>query len=269
MNPRHTLLRVHCLRSMLALTLAASSGAAHAQLRLPSINLPSASSIGGLDLDRAGQRALPDLPDLRTLRLNRVSELLRRHRDVLEADPRGDPVVRREIVAWAPSPAALAAALAAGLRVERDTGGGDSGQPRLPELRTLVLRVPAGTETAAMLARLRALDPDGVYDFNHLYTGSAAGPMGGATAGATTATNPGPARGGPRLGLVDSGVDTTHAAFQGARIERWGCDGQPHPSAHGTAVAALMVGQSGRFQGGAPQADLYAADIYCDSPTGG
>jgi subtilisin family serine protease len=34
-------------------------------------------------------------------------------------------------------------------------------------------------------------------------------------------------------------------------------------------VAALMVGRSARFSGVAPQATLYAADIYCDSATGG
>jgi hypothetical protein len=252
---------------MLALTLVAGAGSAHAQLRLPSINLPGAPSIGGLDAERLGQRGAAlinerALPDLRALRLDQVGKLLRQHRDVLEADPRGEPVVRREILAWAPSPAALAAAQAEGLRVERDLGGDQ------PELRTLVLRVPDHADTAAVLARLRALDPAGVYDFNHIYTGSAAGPM----------ADPPPARGdagarapggGPRVGLVDSGVDSTHAVFRDARIQRWGCAGQAHPSAHGTAVAALMVGQSGRFHGAAPQANLYAADIYCDSPTGG
>ncbi|MDB5754855.1 MAG: hypothetical protein JWR56_1283, partial [Massilia sp.] len=35
------------------------------------------------------------------------------------------------------------------------------------------------------------------------------------------------------------------------------------------AVAALMVGRSARFRGVAPEAGLYAADIYCDSATGG
>jgi hypothetical protein len=42
-----------------------------------------------------------------------------------------------------------------------------------------------------------------------------------------------------------------------------------HPDAHGTAVAALMVGQSASFRGVAPQARLFAADIYCDSASGG
>ena len=280
MKPSHTLPRGYCLRAMLALTLAAGAGGAHAQLRLPSINLPSPSPLGALDVDRGLDR-LRDraaLPDLRGVRLDQVSRLLNRHRDVLEADPRGEAVVRREILAWALSPAALAAALADGLRVERtiggDPGGNPGGEPTAP--RMLVLRLPDGADTAGVLARLRARDPDGVYDFNHIYTGSAAGamadpmpdpappPHAGAQDRASGAT-----RGGPRIGLVDSGVDATHAVFRGARIERWGCAGQPHPSAHGTAVAALMVGQSGRFRGAAPQADLYAADIYCDSPTGG
>ena len=42
-----------------------------------------------------------------------------------------------------------------------------------------------------------------------------------------------------------------------------------HPAAHGTAVASLMVGQDGRFQGAAPGAQLLAADVYCDAPDGG
>ncbi|MDB5920699.1 MAG: hypothetical protein JWR40_4933 [Massilia sp.] len=292
MKPPHTLSRGDCLRAMLALTLAAGAGGAHAQLRLPSINLPSPSPLGGLDVDRGLDRlrdrgALPDLrnlPDLRGVRQGQVSRLLRRHRDVLEADPRGEPIVRREILAWAITPAALAAAQAEGLRVEREFGGESGGEPgnkpggETTAPRMLVLRLPDGADTAGVLARLRARDPDGVYDFNHIYTGSAAGAMAdpapaaraGAQdrAGGAAHATPG-SGGGPRVGLVDSGVDATHAAFRGARIERWGCAGQPHPSAHGTAVAALMVGQSGRFRGAAPQADLYAADIYCDSPTGG
>ncbi|HEU4373053.1 MAG TPA: S8 family serine peptidase, partial [Telluria sp.] len=107
-----------------------------------------------------------------------------------------------------------------------------------------------------------------VYDYNHIYTGSSAAPMGEAPAGHGDIGGHAPGA-GPRLGLVDSGVDRGHAVFRDASITRWGCDGKDHPSAHGTAVAALMVGNATRFHGAAPQASLYAADIYCDSPTGG
>jgi hypothetical protein len=243
---------------------------AHAQLRLPSVNLPLGQQLGPLDPDRleaSGKRLLAksELPELRSLRLDQVGALLRRHRDVLEADPRGEPVVRHEILAWSPSPAALAAAAAAGLRVEREQKFDDV-------LRMVVLGVPGQADTAAMLIKLRALDPEGVYDFNHIYTGSGAVPQ---QAPAPTA-RPAPAApdtqapaGTARVGLVDGGVDGAHAVFRDTSIRRWGCADVAHPSEHGTAVAALMVGRSARFRGAAPDASLYAADIYCDSGTGG
>jgi hypothetical protein len=263
MKPSHTLSRASSWRAVFILALAASAGCAHAQLRLPSVGLPQIGNFDPLRLpSQVAGRELRDLPDVRAVRLEQVGRLLRQHRDVLEADPRGEAVVRREILAWAPSPAAVAAALAEGLSIARDGGAG--------ELRTLVLRLPDGVDTGAVLARLRTLDPGGVYDFNHIYTGSAAAPLGEAAAAGRSDGAAGPATAaGPRVGLVDSGVDRTHAVFRDASITRWGCDGKDHPSAHGTAVAALMVGNAARFHGAAPQASLYAADIYCDSPTGG
>jgi subtilisin family serine protease len=41
------------------------------------------------------------------------------------------------------------------------------------------------------------------------------------------------------------------------------------PSAHGTAVASLLAGSAGDFHGAAPQAELFAADVYCGLPAGG
>lgn len=242
-------------------------GAASAQLRLPPLGLPS--SLGPLDRLRPPVQQLTerlDLPDLRALRLDTVGRLLREHPDVLEADPRGEPVVRAQILAWSPSAAGLQAARAAGLRVLREE--------RFEELdqRLVVLGVPAGAATAALLERLRALDPEGQYDFNHIYTGSggagvpsAEASAPGAPAGAAGAA---PAAADARVGLVDSGVDDGHPALRGAKVRSWGCDA-PHPDAHGTAVAALMVGRDGRFHGALPGAQLYAADIYCANPAGG
>jgi len=256
------------IRSLLAAAVCLLAAAnASAQLHLPQLQLPQlpqlSDPLNNSLLRDANRRLLDrtDIGDLATSRLKLVDKLLRQHRDVLEPDPHGEPVVRHEILAWSPSEAGLAAARAAGLTVT-DMEPGAS---------TVVLRVPDQVETAVMLERLRALDPDGVYDFNHVYTGSAAGSMDQAPTGGREASPAAAPRsaGKVKVGLIDSGIAREHEVFSDAAIVPWGCDGAAHPSAHGTAVAALMVGRSERFHGVAPQATLYAADIYCDSATGG
>jgi subtilisin family serine protease len=72
-----------------------------------------------------------------------------------------------------------------------------------------------------------------------------------------------------RIGLIDGGVDASHPVFSRGRIYVHGCDGKPVASAHGTAVASLMVGASPQLRGGAPGAVLYAADVYCGAAVGG
>ncbi|HZX26690.1 MAG TPA: S8 family serine peptidase, partial [Telluria sp.] len=235
---------------MCALLLAGTD--ARAQLRLPSLPLSLPQQIGPLDTRGLLSEPLRALPDTRALRLDRVTELLRRHPTVLEADPHGEPVLRGRILALEASPAGLAAAAALGLDEERRSTIEPLG------LTLVVLRVPAGLSTAAALEALRARDPAGSYDFDHVYTQS------GAASGAPAAG----AGASARVGLVDGGVDTAHPVFAHARITRWGC-AQPHPSRHGTQVAALLVGSAPPFRGGAPDGELYAADIYCDNPAGG
>ncbi|MES3021177.1 MAG: S8 family serine peptidase [Pseudomonadota bacterium] len=287
------------LRLLVVLAVGAGILPAHAQLRLPALGAPLGERLGPLDIARlngAGDRLLAATGRVKldSLRLDRVAELLDRHSDALEADPRGEPAVRHEILAWSPSAAGLAAARAAGLAIARDEP-----QDGLDDLRLVVLRVPAGGDTAAVLERLRALDPAGVYDFNHVYIGSGAGggastgagsgafsdagsgasigavggarigAGNGAAASAAPRAGPAPADKAQRVGLVDSGVDPAHIVFGDTRVVRWGCADKPHPSEHGTAVAALMVGESSRFRGVAPATGLYAADIYCDSASGG
>ncbi len=268
MKPKTLLDTCAARRLVLVLTLTATSTSALAQIRLPSVNLPGSplGQVGG-ELLRDPLGRLPvvrDLPSVRALRDAQVRGLLRKHADVLEADPRGEPVVRQEILAWSPSPAGLAAAQAAGMLVveQRQLEG-------LDEV-IVVLRVPAGMASAAALAQLRALDPAGSYDFNHVYTGSGVGANRDSSPPARKAAPATPRKPGTMaVGLVDSGVDTNHEVFAEAAVAHWGCGNATHPDAHGTAVAALMVGHSRSFRGVAPKASLYAADIYCNSGTGG
>ncbi len=244
---------------------------AHAQLGLPGLpslpSLPLPDRIGPISAgelraelrrpaDRLLDRAL--LPDLGRLRLEQLAGLLARHPDRLEPDPLGHPAVRGEILAWSPSPAALKAAAALGATVVREQD-----QPEIGE-RLVVFRAAPGQPIAGLLQALRDADPEGVYDFNHIYSGS-----GAPATGAAAPSAPSGAAASLRVGLVDSGVDRSHAVFADAEMHFWGCGGAQRPAAHGTAVAALMVGRSAHFSGAAPGVSLYAADVYCDDPAGG
>jgi subtilisin family serine protease len=233
-----------------------------AQLRgLPLPNLPPQLPD---TLERPVQRLLqpPLAPtDLLGLRRALVDELLAREPRRLERDPQGHPMLRGEVVLSSPPVALLDAAQAAGFRVARDE--------RLPalDLYLVVLQAPAGLDTAAALARLRALAPDAAQDFNHLYLPAGQLAAGGpAPAAPAPAAAPSPA--GARVGLVDGGVDTRHASLRDAPVRRHGC-AAPAPDRHGTAVASLLVGRAAGFQGALPGAALYAADIYCGSAANG
>lgn len=245
------------------LALLVTSSDLHAQVKLPPA--PTTPSMEGLlgELDRDLSRLSGDpVEQLVTARRRLVAELLRRNSRELERDPRGEAIVRSELTAFAPSGVALEAAQAAGFTILRE-------QP-LPGLdsRLLVLRGPPGMSTRRALRRLRSLDPDGDYDFNHLY-------LPGGIAGPSRATS-GPSGPPPllessplRVGLIDGGLDSSHPAFAGMAIHAHGCNGSVVPSDHGTAVASLLAGRDQSFRGAAPGATLYAADIYCRRATGG
>lgn len=190
-------------------------------------------------------------------RAQQVQELLHRHRDVLELDPDGDLIVRNQVVAYAPTPEALAAAEKAGFTV--------SGEQALEGLdtRLVVLTAPRGMSTRKALSTLQKLDRDGTYDFNDIYLGSQSGAGGGGGGGAAAGA------GGGRVGLIDGGVDTGHPAFRGAKVIQKGFAGPAAPSPHGTATGSLLVGRSDGFSGAAPGAELIVADVYCNQPTGG
>lgn len=235
-----------------------------AQLRLPQI--PQLPSLPSVPVDRV-DRSLNQLTtttqnvDLRELRQRTIADLLRRAPDRLERDPAGELAVRSEVVALSPTPAALAAAQAAGFTIAREQVLEGLGE------RVVVLRAPPGLDTGAALQRLRALDPQGQYDRNHVYIRSGTT----AAAGSKVAAGASPAAAEPslRIGLVDGGVDRTHPSLRSATLRTQGCGDRPVPSAHGTAVASLLVGRERRFAGSAPGATLFAADVYCGEPTGG
>jgi hypothetical protein len=217
-----------------------------AQAQLGGIGVPSLPDVGGV-LDRTTDTANQTLGEVRELtraRADQARSLLRRHRRELEADPNGQPIVRSQILALAPSQQALARARADGFELVRSDeleGGGV----------LVVLRAPRGLSTRRALQRLREADPQGVYDFDHLHLES------GSPAAASAAAQQS-AAGGPRIGLIDGGVTDNGTIVS----QRAFSSAAPVASAHGAAVASLL-------QRAAPGARLYVADIYGGAPTGG
>lgn len=198
------------------------------------------------------------LVDLRRLT---VAQLLRGHPRHVEADPAGQPVVRGEVLALSPAPDALTRIEAAGFALARRSELDGLG------LEVVVLKPPKGVSAAEALRQLKVIDPDGAYEFNHLY--QASGQARAASAPPVPAA-PGPAAAAVRLGLVDGSAAADHPALRRARVvQRAFAPGGTRVTDHATAVASLMVGEAEPFRGAAPGASLYVADVYGTTPGGG
>lgn len=241
------------LACVAALALSAAAAPASAQLLGGRLSLPG--GLPQLPLLREPEQleqAL-DPSTLLDLRRQRLDDFVRQHRATVDRDEAGDPVVRGEVLALAPGAGAIEAATAAGfivLRTERLDAIG---------VEVTVLGSPHGMSTSAAVRRLRAIDPSGSYDYNHLYfdAGSLSAPGEAGGGGAEVAAS------SLRVGLIDTGVDTRNPALKVGRIEAKGfAPGAPAPRPHGTATAALIAGEAGGFRGSAPGATLLAADVY-------
>ena len=243
-------------------------GSAHAQLRLPALG----HAVSPITQSPLVQRLQPIVDtvlapvELATSRLDAVGERAREHPRELDRDRLGELIVRAELLAQPSSPAAREALLDAGFTPLREDAlaGLDAV--------LLVLKAPAGVDLAEALARARAIDPDGAYDFHHVYgsSGSVEAPAQPASMAAMGTLAQGRASGAPlQVGLIDSGVDLRHPALRRVTVRTHGCADEGHPAMHGTAVASLMVGAYDGFHSALPRATLYAADVYCDEPTGG
>jgi hypothetical protein len=225
---------------------------AQAQIHLPSLPaLPLPLPSVPQTLSQAEPKTFDALSDSRQREIKR---LIQSNRRLIEADPNGEPIVRSEILATAMSEDAIARAQARGFVIDRKQAI-DSANIQL-----LVLKAPPGMATKKALHQLREADPTGLYDFNHIYTESAPLPGDDSRTEPTTVAPRAPLL-HIRVGLLDTGVDITHPVFLRSEVHAFGCGDAQVPSAHGTAVASLLVAHA--------SADLYAADVYCGMPTGG
>jgi subtilisin family serine protease len=167
-------------------------------------------------------------------------------------DDDGFLVRRGEIIAMSRDTLLRRRAAALGLEVIQ--------QEFLASLNTTMYRlsVPAAAPIDGILARLRAQDPEGVFDRNHLYDRSAATVTG--SSGEQSHALTGTAK-GISVGLIDTGVDALHPALAGTHVELqyFVDESRVLPEEHGTAVVSLLV--SPQF-GVLPDAQLYVGCVF-------
>jgi subtilisin family serine protease len=203
----------------------------------------------------AALRSLGNLPDpvsdaldrpvqaLAQARLDRIAALVNAHPDRIARDPDGFAARAGEVIVTDPDDALVAAAAASGIPlIEREDTLG-VGYARFA--------LPSGMPFKAGIAVLRKL---GAHDVSadQLY----------AQSGIAASVAPPNNGGGLKIGMIDGGVAGT------ATTQRGFATGAPHASEHGTAIASLIAG-SGRIKGAAPDAHIFAADVYGTDPAGG
>lgn len=183
----------------------------------------------------------------------------RAHNNAIETID-GRQIVRGEVLVISPDERNLALARNLGFTLVRTENLRSLG------LSEGVLRAPDGMDTKAALAKLRNADPTGNYDYNHIYN-----PSGDKDTQSPSTSIVSGASGVAAVGMIDAGIDHNHPALNKATIRsKCFAGNKPGPAtAHGTAVASLLVGESGDFHGFLPGTILYAADVYCGQLAGG
>ena len=219
---------------------ACAAALASAQVSVPGVPLPQLPRLPvGTDpvtgTLRTAQSALTEVRKLR------VRELLRTERETVETDPDGQPIVRRQVGALSPTPAALERARAAGftvLRTETLEGLG---------LTLVVLQVPDGALDAPRpeeIARARSRRPVRLQP----RLSRCRAPVGRVRDCRCRRPQPPKlaAPNGLRIGLIDSGVDAAHPVLAGANIvqARLRRQGISRAAWHGRRLAA---GRAGRW----------------------
>lgn len=188
----------------------------------------------------------------------------------IDFDPLGERIFRDERVLVLPLERAA----------ELDTQDFVIESKPLEGLGLLLARVsaPAGSDLARETPSALPKGDDIALDYNHIYTPEQSAPPFQGEMDATPVSfvrdkQSAPARSGftPKVGLIDTDVQTDHAAFKASIIQKADFTGGSGalPSEHGTSVASALVGRDDAFSGLLPEARLYAASVFVEHPAEG
>lgn len=166
-----------------------------------------------------------------------------------------------ELVVLLPFGADDAALVAAGYRVLGRTDLGAEGG------RLLRLSLPPGRGAQAAIAEIGALVPGALSDRNHLYEPNDLMCTDGTCAAHDMIGWSGwPSAHAPRIGMIDTGINTDHAALAGQRLTVVQADLGERDAAgrqHGTAIATLLLGRlDSATPGLLPHAELIAVEAF-------
>lgn len=134
------------------------------------------------------------------------------------------------------------------------------------------LQIPSGSTVAEARQQLSAQYPGLAIDANHQFELQAEGNFQNKVPRALIGWSPSAATCGEgvRIGMIDASVDTSHPALVGQDVEFRSFHSEerrPGPADHGTAVAAILVGQPD-WGGLLPGATLKAANMFEKNETG-
>ena len=138
------------------------------------------------------------------------------------------------------------------------------------------LEPPVSFDFQQIQSDIATLAPNSVVDYNHLYTTkSGQRDKGGANKGqgilpSSVFNAEGYKWGkGLKIGMIDTAIRAEHAALANANImTREFVSFDFKRPKHGTSVASILVGQSEEYTGLLPNAELYAASVFFNSPMG-
>lgn len=223
---------------------------------------------GGHDGRRVGSSSVNPLRALRRFVPSFGRESPRPRRAARRAAPRPDRA-EREIVATGLAEADITDLTARGYAVLQQEPLAATG------ISVAKLQVPEGTSIEEAREAVRAVNPAVAADFNHYYRpeqdgkpseGACEGPHCAAPALIGWPLSPQACRQEVSVGLIDTAINADHAVFTDGSItvERLGSEsGRDSDRKHGTAVAALLVGDpASRTPGLLPRARLHAVDAF-------
>lgn len=254
MPPCDPTARINASRRALLRKIGLGAGLAYVAPALVGLDVARASSASG----GGSGPSSPSSPSRPTSRREPSGEV-RRPRSIRQA-PRPAPQ-RPEIVALVPLDVPLDAALSAGFVAQSQVDIGSLSQ------RLVRFALPPGRNLNEAVADLVILLPGTRADQNHVYTPDDFLCEGAdCAAQAMIGWSGWPSAMRPRLGMIDTGINTDHPALKGQRLTVHQLDLGDRASAgrqHGTAIAAMLVGNvAGRVPGLVPDAELIAVEAF-------